>query len=153
MFVICFLLWIIFHAGTSMEILLTGLAAAALISVFCRCFLGYSLAKDLRALRKTGAFLKYVCIVVWETVLANLAVSKIVFSKKIEISPCIVFFKTDIKSKAGRVLLANSITLTPGTITVILEDDILCVHCIDKSMMAGIEDSIFVKHLRKMDSM
>ena len=153
MFVICFILWIIFSARISTEVLLTGLAAAGLISIFCRRYLGYSLAKDLAALRKTGAFLKYLCILVWETVLANLEVSKIVFSKKIEVSPCIIFFKTDIKSRAGRVLLANSITLTPGTITVMLDDDVLCVHCIDKKMMTGIEDSSFVKQLRRMDSL
>ena len=153
MFVICFILWIIFNARISTEVLLTGFAAAALISVFCRRFLGYTIAKDIAALKKTGAFLKYLCILVWETVLANFEVSKIVFSKKIEISPCIIFFKTDLKSKAGRVLLADSITLTPGTITVMLDDDILCVHCIDKKMMTGIEDSSFVKQLRKMDSL
>ena len=48
-------------------------------------------------------------------------------------------------------LLANSITLTPGTITVSVEDDRFCVHCLDKELAEGMEDSVFVKLLEEME--
>ena len=48
-------------------------------------------------------------------------------------------------------MLANSITLTPGTITVSLEDDTLLVHCLDKTLSEGMEDSEFVKMLEKLE--
>ena len=48
-------------------------------------------------------------------------------------------------------MLANSITLTPGTITVSLEGDTYCVHCLDKSMAEGIESSIFVQKLHRIE--
>jgi multicomponent Na+:H+ antiporter subunit E len=49
------------------------------------------------------------------------------------------------------VILANSITLTPGTITVSLTDDHLLVHCLDKSLAEGMDDSVFVRLLQKME--
>ena len=47
------------------------------------------------------------------------------------INPGIVKTQTVLKSKMGRMILANSITLTPGTLTVDIEDDILYIHWVD----------------------
>ena len=64
-----------------------------------------------------------------------------------------MYFDTDFKTGLARVLLANSITLTPGTITVSVEDDRFCVHCLDKELAEGMETSIFVKLLKEMEDM
>lgn len=77
---------------------------------------------------------------------------KLVISSKYEIEPVLVQFKTDLKSDVSRVTLANSITLTPGTITVSLKEDEYLVHCLDKDLSEGMEDSAFVKRLRRMES-
>ena len=55
------------------------------------------------------------------------------------------------KSKFLQVVLANSITLTPGTITVDIEGDEFDVYCLDLTMADGIEDSIFVRELVKAE--
>lgn len=151
MFIICLLLWILFNARLDLEVLATGVVVAGLVYGFCYRFLGHSPRKDLAAMRKIGAFIRYAAILVWETVLSNIEVSRLVFAKKIEVSPCIIFFQTDLKSRAARVALSNSITLTPGTITVALTDDLLCVHCLDKKMAQGIEESSFVRQLRRIE--
>ena len=49
--------------------------------------------------------------------------------------------------------MANSITLTPGTITIALEGDELIVHALDEELVEGIDESIFVRMLRKMEAM
>ena len=72
-------------------------------------------------------------------------------SSRYEIEPAVVRFKTDLKTQQARILLANSITLTPGTITVSLEEDEYVVHCLDKSLAEGINSSVFVTLLRKME--
>ena len=59
--------------------------------------------------------------------------------------------KTDLKTKTARVLLANSITLTPGTITVSLQDNVYTVHCLDKQFGEGLSDSTFVWLLHKIE--
>ena len=65
----------------------------------------------------------------------------------------LVRFRTTLRTRVARVLLANSITLTPGTITVTLEGDELTVHCLDKTLAEGLSDGIFVRELEKLERM
>ena len=51
------------------------------------------------------------------------------------------------------MVLANSITLTPGTITIRMEGNEFYVHCLDKEFAEGMESSIFVELLSKMEAM
>ena len=76
---------------------------------------------------------------------------KLVASPHIRVQPVIVRFKTDLKTKTARVLLANSITLTPGTITVALQDNEYTVHCLDRRFSEGLSDSVFVRLLHKIE--
>jgi multicomponent Na+:H+ antiporter subunit E len=55
-----------------------------------------------------------------------------------QIDPTKVTFKTKLKSNIARVALANSITLTPGTITIRVEDDVFLVHAISRKAAAGL---------------
>ncbi len=76
---------------------------------------------------------------------------RLLFSERNEIEPVLVHFRTTLRTRAARVLLANSITLTPGTITVSLEGDELSVHCLDKSLAQGLADGIFAKELERLE--
>lgn len=73
------------------------------------------------------------------------------FTRKEIMEPVLIHIKTPIKSSALRVLLANSITLTPGTITASLTDDDLYVHCLDKSLADGVINSPFTELLLKIE--
>ena len=74
-------------------------------------------------------------------------------SSRYELEPALVTFRTTLQSESARVLLANSITLTPGTITVSLDGDEYMVHCLDKSLGIGIDTSVFVQMLTKMEEL
>ena len=82
---------------------------------------------------------------------ANLAVIRIVLSPKLEIEPVLVKFTTDLRSETAQVVLGNSITLTPGTYTAGLENGEFVVQALDKSFAEGLNDSVFVKQLRKLE--
>jgi multicomponent Na+:H+ antiporter subunit E len=71
---------------------------------------------------------------------ANMAVMKIILSPRIKITPVFYKFKPQISSLKKRVVLADSITLTPGTVTVSLESGVFTVYCLDKSLAAGLDD-------------
>ena len=86
-----------------------------------------------------------------EIIKSSLTALRIVYSHKIDIQPQVVFFDVPLKSEFMRTILANSITLTPGTITVDVDDDHFCVHALDYTMTEGIEDSVFVRLLMKME--
>lgn len=72
----------------------------------------------------TGAFFR-------ELVRANLAVMRYVYAPRIRIQPGIVRAKTRLKSPVGRLALANSVTLTPGSLVLDVDGDDLVVHCLD----------------------
>lgn len=74
----------------------------------------------------------YVPVLIWECFIANLDVAYRVAHPRLPIRPGIVKVKTILKSKSGLTFLANSITLTPGTLTVDVdrENGFLYVHWI-----------------------
>ncbi len=76
---------------------------------------------------------------------------KLVTTPNIDVEPAIVHFKVNLSSDLARVVLANSITLTPGTITISYTENNYVVHCLDRELAEGIDDSIFVKLLMRME--
>ena len=93
----------------------------------------------------------YVIVLVAEIVKANIAVTKLVLAPEIDIEPCLVRFRTPLKSSAARAVLANSFTLTPGTITVSLDGDEFLVHALTRKNALRLEGSIFEKLLARME--
>ena len=146
-----FLVWVIFNGRLTVEIALFGVAVSGAVFAFICKFLDYSLRKELNFYKKVPAFLQYLYYLVKEIIAANIAVSHMILTRKEQMEPVIVHVHTDLKSETARVILANSITLTPGTITVSMTDDDLLVHCLDKSLSEGMEDSVFVRLLKKME--
>ena len=151
MLLLFFLVWIIFNGRLTMEIALFGIAVAGAVFGFVCRFMEYSLKKELRFYRLMPAFVQYLYYLIKEIVFSNITVSRMILTRKEEMEPVIVHVRTRLKSETARVILANSITLTPGTITVSLTDDKLLVHCLDKSLSEGMEDSVFVRLLQKME--
>ena len=150
-FLLFFLAWIIFNGNLTLEIALFGVVIALGMFAFICKFMDYSIHKELRFYKLVPVFLQYIFLLVKEIVQANLTVCRMILSRKEIMEPVIVHVHTNLKTETARVILANSITLTPGTITVSLTDDDLLVHCLDKSLAEGMEDSSFVKLLEKME--
>lgn len=151
MLLLFFLVWIIFNGNITTEIVVLGLVIAALVFAFVCKFMNYNLHKEKIFYKKLLSFAAYVLLLVTEIVKANVLVIHMVLTRTEIMEPVIVKFRTNLKTDTARTLLANSITLTPGTITVALTDDELVIHCLDKSLAEGMEDSLFVKMLEKME--
>lgn len=151
MYIIFFFVWIVFNGKITTEIVIFGLAIAALIFAFACKFMDYSIAKEIQLYKKTGLIVSYIILLIVEIIKANLSVVHMILNQKEEMEPVIVKFRTRLRTENARVMLANSITLTPGTITVSLEGDELTVHCLDVSLAEGMEDSDFVKLLEKLE--
>ena len=75
-------------------------------------------------------FIGYLGWLAKEIILANVAVAKIIISPSLPLSPLLFRVKTSQKTDVGRVMHANSITLTPGTVSVEVEDGDIIVHAI-----------------------
>ncbi|MBN2013549.1 MAG: Na+/H+ antiporter subunit E [Candidatus Altiarchaeota archaeon] len=82
--------------------------------------------------RKVFSFILYSIYLAYNIVLANLDVAYRVLHPRMPIDPQIVEFKTKLRSDVGRTILANSITLTPGTISVDVRGDVFYVHALSE---------------------
>ena len=152
MFLILFGLWVVFNGKWTTEIALLGVAVSGLIYAFTCAFIGLSPRKELRYLRNAGRGLAYLWLLLREIFKANWQVLRLIWSPRMEVEPELHTFRTRVKSDFGKAILANSITLTPGTITVHVRDDLFMVHCLDRELADGLEDSEFEQRLEKMEA-
>lgn len=151
MLFVLFALWLVFNGKVTVELVLFGIVLSIAVYLFCWKFLEYSPKKELLALRLLPQGIGYFFVLVWEVIKANCGTISLIVSPKYEVEPLLVTFRTPLKTDLARTVLANSITLTPGTITVELTDEEFKVHCLDKEMAEGIENSVFVQLLMKME--
>lgn len=153
MYIIFFLIWIIFNGQFTLEIAALGVVIAGAMYIFICKFMNYSPKTDLILLKKLIYILQYLFILIKEIIKANYLVIKMIMTSRYELEPAIVRFKVDLKTVPARIMLANSITLTPGTITVSLEGNEYVVHCLDRELAEGIDTSVFVTLLKKLERM
>lgn len=152
MFILFFICWVIFNQAFTLEIAIFGIAISLLMYLFVCKIMGWSFKKDLLTLGKLFLIIGYILALFWEILKANVNLYKIFFSKQMKTrEPVVVKFTTKLRTRTARVFLANAITLTPGTITVSLEGHELTVHCFDKSLAKGLNDTIFEKKLMKIE--
>ena len=128
--VILFLLWFALTSSLDKQELTVGLAVSVIIPFLTPYPLSKMGLKWLSPKRLIGILI-YMLVFLKELLIANLDVAKRVLSPGLNINPGIVKIKTDLKTDVGKMLLANSITLTPGTLTVDIKDDYLYIHWID----------------------
>ena len=150
MFILFLLFWLILNGRFTAEILIIGiLISFAVYFLFCR-FLGWSFGKDLRLLRNLPLFLIYILNLIREVLIAAFQVTRLVWSPGRKQEPVMVEFRSGLHGRIINTLLANSITLTPGTFTVAHEDDRFVVHCLRPEFAEGLEDSSFIRLLRRV---
>jgi len=151
MFVLYFVLWVIFNGKITGEICIFGVIIAALLLAFTCGFMDYGIKKEFLFYRRLGRLLQYAFVLVWEVVKANLGTVRLILTQKEEIQPVLARFHSELKSPITQTLLANAITLTPGTITVALEGGDYTVHCLDESLAEGMDQSVFTKLVAEIE--
>lgn len=130
MFIMLFVVWLLLNNSLQTEIVWIGLGISLVLPLLlcgkCEVFTDLSLSP-----KAVLYSLMFLFTFLLELFKANFDVARRVLTPSLPINPGIVEVKTKLKSKIGRVILADSITLTPGTFTLELIDDSLFVHWID----------------------
>ena len=129
LFLTLMLFWVMLVNSLAPDTLLVGALVSLCVALLYRD--GLSFFTEFRATPAAfvAGFLFYAYFF-RELVKANLRLARIVLSPDLPMKPGIVKVRTRLKSRMGRLMLANSITLTPGTLTVELDDEYLYVHCV-----------------------
>lgn len=129
LFVTLLLFWVMLNGTLAVDSLLIGTLVSFVITLlFCS---GLSFFTEFRATPQAfSAGIFYYIYFFKELVKSNFKLAKIVLSPSLPIKPGIVKVRTKLKSRMGRLMLANSITLTPGTLTMELDGEWIYVHCV-----------------------
>ncbi len=129
LFILLFAIWLALTLNVALPNLIVGFVAVMLVTIF---YTKYSLKAD----KKQGNPLRYIWALIylfvflWECIKANFDVMYRVVHPALPVKPGIVKVKSILETDIAKIFLANSITMTPGTITVDIIDDNFYVHWI-----------------------
>jgi multicomponent Na+:H+ antiporter subunit E len=112
------------------------------------CLAGHEACGETRI--RLGALVLYIPWLVWQILLAAAHVAKAVLHPKMPINPSLIKFNTNLPNVIAKVILANSITLTPGTITVNLYGDEFLVHSLTGETAEGLVCGDMQKKVAKL---
>lgn len=126
------LLWFLISGSFGWQHFVTGIVFALILTLFWSHLTVQEGQKTRFNWHQIKLLIRYLSFLELEVLKANFVVAYIVLSPKMPISPGLIIFNFDLKKDLTRVLYANSITLTPGTITVDMEDNRLLVHGMTK---------------------
>lgn len=106
---------------------------------------------DLSELRFGRAFY-YFFWMIYQIILAGFHVLRVITSPKMPIKPTVVTFRANLPSAHAKMILGNSITLTPGTLTIDIEGDLFTVHALTSKSYEGIVNDEMPKQVLKLFS-
>ena len=152
MFLAYYCLWLILNGRLTWEIALIGLPVAGAVWFFALKTLDLTPKREMRLLRSFPRIITYIAYLLREVIHSALRVMKLIWRPG-KVRPQLIRFTPDLRTGIGRTVLADSITLTPGTITVYLEDGSLTVHALDVSTGEGVDDpdNSMTKHVSRLE--
>lgn len=151
MFILLFLFWLMMMGSITTEIVIFGLLISAAIYFLMYKLFGITPKKELRYIFLAWYAPMFLFLMLWEVIKANLAVLKVIFSGTKHPESVIVTRRFPLVTEFARNVLANSITLTPGTISVEVTGDVFTVHGLESSFADGLDDWVVLKFLMKIE--
>jgi multicomponent Na+:H+ antiporter subunit E len=142
-------LWLLLAPQFEMSSLLLGMFISLIIVLFTY---EKGESKATQPIRLFKAHLVFYVVLIIEIFKANIDVARIVLSKKMDIQPHYLTYQPSISSHYVAVLLANAITLTPGTLSVDYNEDGYVIHALTLSAAAGLEGSSLEKAAKEIDA-
>lgn len=139
--VVLALLWLAFSGKLDVQHLTFGAISVVLILWSSRTLVvSLSTPDENQALTRIQLFqaLLYPFWLAWQILAANLLVARMILSPSMPINPAVLRFRAPVRGKLGKVILGNSITLTPGTFTLDIQDDVFLVHAISPGTAGGV---------------
>lgn len=146
-----FVFWIILCETLNLEVAIIGIFLCFFVFKFNKDMIVNGKKIDRFKAKNLLYIIQYAGILIKEIFKSNFHVAKIVLSPKMNISPQVVKINTEIKSDLYKTMLANSITLTPGTLTLLMNNNELTIHCLQKENIKGLYNSDFENILLKAE--
>lgn len=153
MFILFFAVWVLLNGRLDGQTVVFGVLISAAVYLFCCRFMHYAPQRDWDTFKRLPRLLAFFGVLIREIFRAAFALLPYVYGKKEPDSVVARFRAGRLKTDMGRVFLANAITMTPGTITGSLnKEGVYLVHCLDRPMGEGLDDSCFVEKLERWEA-
>jgi len=152
LFLILFIIWLLLTLSFHWQEISIGIIISLILSlILYKYYVGFGLPP--LSAKRFAFSVAYVIVLFKEIIMANIDVAYRVIHPKMPIKPGIVIIKTQLKPDIAKMILANSITLTPGTFTLDILEDKLLIHWInvrseDTEKATRIIGERFEKYLR-----
>lgn len=149
LFALLLLLWFLLSGHTEPLLLGLGLVSTALVA---------TIAMRMANQRPSGfehqvyplRFPSYALWLLKEIVVANVGVVRLILSRSDKPSPVVASLDTRGLNNLGKVIYANSITLTPGTVSIRLKEEQVEVHALTRSSLDGLEEGAMHQRVRRL---
>jgi len=152
LFVLLFIFWIVLSSKITLIQLIVGFFASLLV-IFYNYDLIFNDAETSKfTIKYLGRLIHLLFIVLIEIIKSNIHVMIIVLSPKMKINPGFKKIKQPLKKEFNQALFANAITLTPGTLTVDMDQDFILVHGLEMEHIDDIEHSKMQKAFEKLEA-
>ena len=96
-------------------------------------------------------FVTYLPWLLWQIVVSNLQIARVILSPRLPIDPRLVQVEAPLETDFGWAVLANSITLTPGTLSLDVRSGRILVHALTRESAEGLTQGGFVERVRRME--
>lgn len=134
---VLYALWLLL-SGFLHEPLLLGLGVVSVCAVVFIAHRMDVVDHEGHPIHLSHRFLAYLPWLLWEIVKSNIAVAKVVLSPRMPLSISVMTTPGSQRSDLGLTIYANSITLTPGTVTLGMDETVLSVHALTKDAAEGV---------------
>jgi multicomponent Na+:H+ antiporter subunit E len=136
LFIVLFSVWLLWSGHYTTLLVTLGLASVFFVLLTIRRM--GALDHETAPVEIGPRLLLFIPWLLWEIAKSNVDVARRVLRREMPIRPHLIRVPAGQRTDIGRVIYANSITLTPGTVTVALEDDGFLVHALSDEAAAGV---------------
>ena len=138
MLILLFLFWWLLCGTLTVEYTIVGAVLSIALYAFMLAFTDLTPKLEWQVICRLPGILSYFVYLLIEIVKSAWATMRLVWTGKYVCEEKLVTVKTSLKTNIARTMLCNSITLTPGTVTVDVVGDTLLVHCLDSDFCEGL---------------
>lgn len=128
--------------------ILGGLSCVAVVTLASRM---YSIDQESHPIHLSLKIPSYWLWLAWEIIKSNIAVVKLVWHPAMPISPTVVRVKASQHTDLGKIVYANSITLTPGTVSMEVDEDEIEVHAITRELAEDLKSGVMDRRVAELE--
>ena len=141
-YVLLFLFWLLLSRTVSFQSVIVGLLVSSSVLIFCKEMHINKNETSFTSFKKIIYFFYFIIRLIIKIAKANFEVAMIVLNPTLPIEPVFIEVPMNINKTLNKVILANSITLTPGTLTVDVKDDYIIIHALTQKSCSEAENDI-----------